>query len=168
MSPWPWAKLQVSRLQLPRCHSAHSFVLYAGPRRGGPSISASAVAASSAAAADDRWWIRRSGVGNSDLPRGFGEWKAKAHECAFWGRGGGLGCSWVSPVPSDRKWTGRIVHPRRSYPIIEKISQNCLGCVLPPFSQPTSLVFRTHAFQTAKRCDLYKNFIYESCLKKSY
>lgn len=37
-SSGPWAKLQDSRSQWPFLKSAHSFVLYAGPRRGGGSI----------------------------------------------------------------------------------------------------------------------------------
>ncbi len=36
----------------------------------------------------------------------------------------------------------------------------------PKLSQFTSLVFRTHAFQTAKRCVFCKKFLYESCFKK--
>jgi hypothetical protein len=34
-----------------------------------------------------------------------------------------------------------------------------------PFSQPLFLVFRAHAFQTAKQCVFLKKFLYESCLK---
>ena len=39
------------------------------------------------------------------------------------------------------------------------------GVFATPFSQPISLIFRTHAFQTAKRCVFFKKFLYESCLK---
>ena len=34
------------------------------------------------------------------------------------------------------------------------------------YSQPISLIFRVHAFQTIKRCVICKKFIYESWLKK--
>ncbi len=51
---------------------------------------------------------------------------------------------------------------KSNYPVL------LLGCVHSTLFPTPSLVFRAHAFQTAKRCVFYKKFIYESYLKKSY
>jgi hypothetical protein len=50
----------------------------------------------------------------------------------------------------------------------KKIQHETYAVLFPYFPNPNSFVFCAHAFQTAKRCDLFKKFIYESCFKKSY